>query len=382
MPVKRLLCLLSSLLLLALLCLPAAAAPVPPEISAPSAILMESSTGKILYEKEANTPLPPASVTKIMTILLVAEAIDSGRISLDDMVTASETAASMGGSQIYLEVGESMSVQDLLKAIVVASGNDAATAMAEHIAGSTEGFVALMNQKAEELGMDNTTFVNCHGLDADGHLTTAHDIALMSAELLEKHPWITDYTTIWMDSLRGGAFELANTNKLLRSYTGTTGLKTGSTDLAKYCLSASAVRGDMQLIAVVMAAPSTAERFKSAAQLLDFGFANYEKTVLPVERLAPIPVEGGTLEEVELVCIPDSVTTVLEKGDTRVVDASVTVQQSLTAPVEEGQTVGEVIFRLGETELGRGRIVTAGAVPRRSVLQQFVRYLGMLTMAD
>ena len=259
---------------------------------------------------------------------------------------------------------------------------DAATAMAEHIAGSTEGFVALMNQKAEELGMDNTTFVNCHGLDADGHLTTAHDIALMSAELLEKHPWITDYTTIWMDSLRGGAFELANTNKLLRSYTGTTGLKTGSTDLAKYCLSASAVRGDMQLIAVVMAAPSTAERFKSAAQLLDFGFANYEKTVLPVERLAPIPVEGGTLDEVELVCIPDSVTTVLEKGDTRVVDASVTVQQSLTAPVEEGQTVGEVIFRLGETELGRGRIVTAGAVPRRSVLQQFVRYLGMLTMAD
>ena len=230
--------------------------------------------------------------------------------------------------------------------------------------------------------MDNTTFVNCHGLDADGHLSTAHDIALMSAELLEKHPWITDYTTIWMDSLRGGAFELANTNKLLRSYTGTTGLKTGSTDLSKYCLSASAVRGDMQLIAVVMAAPSTAERFKSAAQLLDFGFANYEKTVLPVERLAPIPVEGGTLDEVELVCIPDSVTTVLEKGDTRVVDASVTVQQSLTAPVEEGQTVGEVIFRLGETELGRGRIVTAGAVPCRSVLQQFVRYLGMLTMAD
>ena len=358
------------------------AAPVPPEVAAPSAILIERTSGTVLYEKNSHEKLAPASVTKIMTILLVAEAIDSGRISLDDMVTASETAASMGGSQIYLEVGESMSVQDLLKAIVVASGNDAATAMAEHIAGSTEGFVALMNQKAEELGMDNTTFVNCHGLDADGHLTTAHDIALMSAELLEKHPWITDYTTIWMDSLRGGAFELANTNKLLRSYTGTTGLKTGSTDLAKYCLSASAVRGDMQLIAVVMAAPSTAERFKSAAQLLDFGFANYEKTVLPVERLAPIPVEGGTLDEVELVCIPDSVTTVLEKGDTRVVDASVTVQQSLTAPVEEGQTVGEVIFRLGETELGRGRIVTAGAVPRRSVLQQFVRYLGMLTMAD
>ena len=292
MPVKRLLCLLSSLLLLALLCLPAAAAPVPPEISAPSAILMESSTGKILYEKEANTPLPPASVTKIMTILLVAEAIDSGRISLDDMVTASETAASMGGSQIYLEVGESMSVQDLLKAIVVASGNDAATAMAEHIAGSTEGFVALMNQKAEELGMDNTTFVNCHGLDADGHLTTAHDIALMSAELLEKHPWITDYTTIWMDSLRGGAFELANTNKLLRSYTGTTGLKTGSTDLAKYCLSASAVRGDMQLIAVVMAAPSTAERFKSAAQLLDFPLetALTQNGIKRSSYLLPLPI--------------------------------------------------------------------------------------------
>lgn len=382
MPVKRLFSLLAALLLSAVLCLPAAAAPVPPEISAPSAILMESSTGKILYEKDANTPLPPASVTKIMTILLVAEAVDSGRISMDDMVTASENAASMGGSQIYLEVGEAMSVRDLLKAIVVASGNDAATAMAEHIAGSTEGFVALMNQKAEELSMENTHFVNCHGLDEAGHLTTAHDIALMSAELLEKHSWITDYTTIWMDSLRGGAFELANTNKLLRSYSGTTGLKTGSTDLAKYCLSASAVRGDMQLIAVVMAAPSTAERFKSAAQLLDFGFANYEKTVLPVERLAPIPVDGGTLEEVELLCIPDSVTTVLEKGDTRVVDASVTVQERLTAPVEDGQTVGEVVFRLGENELGRGRIVAAHAVPRRTLLQQFTRYLGMLMMAQ
>ena len=382
MPVKRLIALLTALLMVAALPLTALAAPVPPEISAPSAILIESSTGKILYEKDAVTRLPPASVTKIMTILLIAEAIDSGRISLDDMVTTSDNAASMGGSQVYLEVGESMSVHDMLKAVVIASGNDAATAMAEHIAGSAEGFVALMNQRAAELGMENTTFVNCHGLDTDGHLTTARDISLMSAELLEKHPWITDYTTIWMDSLRGGEFGLANTNKLLRSYSGTTGLKTGSTGLAKYCLSASAMRGDMQLIAVVMAAPSTAERFKSAAQLLDFGFANYQKQTLPIERLAPIPVDGGTLDQVELLCEPDSVTTVLEKGDARAVEAVTTVQERLTAPVEEGQTVGEIVFKLGDSELGRGRIVAAHAVPRRTVLQQFVKYLGALMMVE
>ncbi len=382
MPVKRLIALLTALLMVAALPLTALAAPVPPEISAPSAILIESSTGKILYEKDADTRLPPASVTKIMTILLIAEAIDSGRISLDDMVTTSDNAASMGGSQVYLEVGESMSVHDMLKAVVIASGNDAATAMAEHIAGSAEGFVALMNQRAAELGMENTTFVNCHGLDTDGHLTTARDISLMSAELLEKHPWITDYTTIWMDSLRGGEFGLANTNKLLRSYSGTTGLKTGSTGLAKYCLSASAMRGDMQLIAVVMAAPSTAERFKSAAQLLDFGFANYQKQTLPIERLAPIPVDGGTLDQVELLCEPDSVTTVLEKGDARAVEAVTTVQERLTAPVEEGQTVGEIVFKLGDSELGRGRIVAAHAVPRRTVLQQFVKYLGALMMVE
>ena len=382
MPVKRLIALLTALLMVAALPLTALAAPVPPEISAPSAILIESSTGKILYEKDADTRLPPASVTKIMTILLIAEAIDSGRISLDDMVTTSDNAASMGGSQVYLEVGESMSVHDMLKAVVITSGNDAATAMAEHIAGSAEGFVALMNQRAAELGMENTTFVNCHGLDTDGHLTTARDISLMSAELLEKHPWITDYTTIWMDSLRGGEFGLANTNKLLRSYSGTTGLKTGSTGLAKYCLSASAMRGDMQLIAVVMAAPSTAERFKSAAQLLDFGFANYQKQTLPIERLAPIPVDGGTLDQVELLCEPDSVTTVLEKGDARAVEAVTTVQERLTAPVEEGQTVGEIVFKLGDSELGRGRIVAAHAVPRRTVLQQFVKYLGALMMVE
>ncbi len=359
----------------------ALAASVAPEISAPSAILMETSTGRVLYEKEADTPLPPASVTKIMTILLIAEAVDSGRITLGDAVPVSEVAASMGGSQVYLEVGEELSVRDMLKAIVIASGNDAATAMAEYIAGSTEGFVSMMNRRAGELGMEHTVFENCHGLDTEGHLTTARDIALMSIELLERHPWITEYSTTWMDSLRDGAFQLANTNKLLRSYHGATGLKTGSTGLAKYCLSASAQRDGMQLVAVVMAAPSTADRFQSAAKLLDFGFANYKKETFPIPPLSPAAVQRGTEEAVDTVCVPDSITLVTEKGETRSVTATPLPQEILIAPVEEGQTVGEVIFRLGEEELGRGRIVTARAVPRRTLFWQMLRYLERLTMA-
>ena len=371
---------LIALLLAALLVLPCAAAgAVAPEITAPSAILMEASTGKVLYEKNADERLPPASVTKVMTILLVVEAIDDGRIALTDMVQTSELAASMGGSQVYLAPGESMSVQDMLKAIVMASGNDASAAMAEHISGSVEGFVAAMNARAVELGMTGTTFTNCHGLDADGHLTTARDIALMSRALLE-HDWITAYTSTWMDSLRGGEFTLANTNKLLKSYNGATGLKTGSTSKAKYCLSATATRNGMQLISVVLAAPSTKDRFVSAAQLLDFGYANYKLETMVCPELSSIPVRGGLAESVAVKAEPDLATVVLEKGDGREPQIKVVAQEELVAPVEAGQTVGEVYYMLGDTEIARGKLTATDAVARRGLGAQFKYFLHKLLL--
>ncbi|HWP80892.1 MAG TPA: D-alanyl-D-alanine carboxypeptidase family protein [Candidatus Acidoferrum sp.] len=370
---------LIALLLTALLVLPCAAGAVAPEITAPSAILMEASTGKVLYEKNADERLPPASVTKVMTILLIAEAIDDERIALTDMVQTSELAASMGGSQIYLAPGETMSVQDLLKAVVMASGNDASAALAEHISGSVEGFVAAMNEKAAALGMVGTTFTNVHGLDADGHLTTARDIALMSRELL-KHEWITAYTSTWMDSLRGGEFTLANTNKLLKSYTGTTGLKTGSTSKAKYCLSATATRNGMDLISVVLAAPTTKDRFVSAAQLLDFGFANYKLETLVCPELENIPVRGGLADTVAVKAEPAQATVVLEKGDTREPQIKVVAQERLTAPVEAGQTVGEVYYMMGETEIARGKLTAAAAVARRGLGAQFKYFLRELLL--
>ncbi|HWQ51461.1 MAG TPA: D-alanyl-D-alanine carboxypeptidase family protein [Terriglobales bacterium] len=370
---------LIALLLTALLVLSCAAGAVAPEITAPSAILMEASTGKVLYEKNADERLPPASVTKVMTILLIAEAIDDERIALTDMVQTSELAASMGGSQIYLAPGETMSVQDLLKAVVMASGNDASAALAEHISGSVEGFVAAMNEKARGLGMAGTTFTNVHGLDADGHLTTARDIALMSRELL-KHEWITAYTSTWMDSLRGGEFTLANTNKLLKSYTGTTGLKTGSTSKAKYCLSATATRNGMDLISVIMAAPTTKDRFVSAAQLLDFGFANYKLETLVCPELESIPVRGGLADTVAVKAEPAQATVVLEKGDNREPQIKVVAQERLTAPVEAGQTVGEVYYMLGETEIARGKLTAASAVARRGLGAQFKYFLRELLL--
>jgi len=370
---------LLALLLAVMLMLPCAAGAVAPEISAPSAILMEASTGKVLYEKNADERLPPASVTKVMTILLIVEAIDDERIALTDMVQTSELAASMGGSQVYLAPGETMSVQDLLKAVVMASGNDASAALAEHISGSVEGFVAAMNEKAKELGMTGTTFTNCHGLDADGHLTTARDIALMSRELL-KHEWITAYTSTWMDSLRGGEFTLANTNKLLKSYNGTTGLKTGSTSKAKYCLSATATRNGMQLISVILAAPSTKDRFVSAAQLFDFGFANYKLETMICPELASIPVRGGLADSVAVKAEPPVATVVLEKGDNREPQIKVVAQEELTAPVEAGQTVGEVYYMLGDTEIARGKLTAADAVARRGLGDQFKYYLQQLLL--
>ena len=261
-------------------------------ISAPSAVLMEKSTGSVLFAKDEHTPREPASVTKVMTLLLTMEAIDSGLLSYDDIVTGSAHASSMGGSQIWLKEGEQMTVRDLLKAVCVVSGNDAAVALGEHLAGSEDAFVDRMNKRAQELGMLDTHFVNATGLPAAGHVTSAHDIAVMSRELILNHPDLRQFTTIWMDSLRDGESMLVNTNKLIRFYDGATGLKTGSTDSAGYCLSATAERGGMELIAVVMNGKTSDERFADARALLDYGFATYTLvSVAPDAALAPLPVE-------------------------------------------------------------------------------------------
>ncbi|MEE1330258.1 MAG: D-alanyl-D-alanine carboxypeptidase family protein, partial [Acutalibacteraceae bacterium] len=276
------------------------------EIKAKSVILMEPVTGKVLYEDNQDEKTPPASITKIMSLLLVMEAIDSKDISLETVVTASEHACSMGGSQIWLEPGETMTVNDLLKATVIASANDACVALGELVAGSEEGFVAMMNRRAKELGMTSTNFVNCTGLDADGHLTTAYDVALMSSELI-KHPLIKDYSTVWMDSLRDGKSELVNTNKLVRFYEGTTGLKTGTTSTAKYCLSATAQRNGLELVAVIMSADSTADRFNGAKKLLDYGFANYNFSSVNagLDENTAVKVEKGTQREVKVKALND-----------------------------------------------------------------------------
>ena len=271
-----------------LLILPAAAVSGGPAVEAGSAILMEKETGTVLYEANAHDKLEPASVTKVMTLLLVMEAIDDGRLKMEDMVTVSAQAASMGGSQVYLKEGEQMTVHDMLKAVAVVSGNDAAVALAEHIAGSEEGFVERMNRRAAELGMADTTFINCTGLPAAGHLTSAYDIAVMSRALLA-HPGIREFTTIWMDSVRDGQFQLANTNKLIRFYEGATGLKTGFTDSALYCLSATAERDGMELIAVVMKCPTSEKRFEGAKALLNFGFANYTLLDVHPDPARPCP---------------------------------------------------------------------------------------------
>jgi D-alanyl-D-alanine carboxypeptidase (penicillin-binding protein 5/6) len=342
-------------------------------IQAKSAVLMEASTGKILYEQNSHEKLPPASVTKVMTMLLIMEAIDNGKISFDDMVTSSEYAASMGGSQIYLEPGEQMSVHDMLKAIAVASGNDASVAMAEHIYGSEEAFVKAMNDKAKELGMNDTNFVNCNGLDADNHYTSAYDIALMSRELL-KHPKIHDYLTIWIDSLRDGKFGLANTNKLIRFYPGANGIKTGSTGKALYCLSASAKRDGMQLIAVIMAAPNTKERFNAATKLLDYGFANYSivSGAKKGELVGELDVLKGITNKVNLVTASDF-NALIKKGQQGNIDKKVNIADNLHAPVEKGQKVGEIVFSAGGEEVGKVDVITSEAVEKVSVDKVFIK---------
>lgn len=339
------------------------------EITAPSAVLMEAATGTVLYEKDAHTPLPPASVTKIMTLLLVMEALDAGRIGWDDTVTASEAAAAKGGSQVYLEAGEQMSLQEMLKSVVVVSANDCATALAEHVAGSEAAFVELMNRRAQELGMENTHFVNCTGLDdepdAETHLTTAYDIALMSRELL-KHDEIRDYTTIWMDSVRNGEFGLANTNKLVRFYQGTTGLKTGYTSAAGHCLSASAERDGVEFIAVVLHCATSGERFQAAKQLLDYGFANYTLAQPdPETEIPPVPVVLGTAEAI--VPVPDNDDPVLiEKGQAAGITTRVEVADQVRAPVEAGQRLGTLTLQSDGAPLAAIPLVAPEAVPRRT----------------
>ena len=339
------------------------------EVAAPSAVLMEAATGTVLYEKDAHTPLPPASVTKIMTLLLVMEALDAGRIGWDDTVTASEAAAAKGGSQVYLEAGEQMSLQEMLKSVVVVSANDCATALAEHVAGSEAAFVELMNRRAQELGMENTHFVNCTGLDdepdAETHLTTAYDIALMSRALL-KHDEIRDYTTIWMDSVRNGEFGLANTNKLVRFYQGTTGLKTGYTSAAGHCLSASAERDGVEFIAVVLHCATSGERFQAAKQLLDYGFANYTLAQPdPETEIPPVPVVLGTVEAI--VPVPDNDDPVLiEKGQAAGITTRVEVADQVRAPVEAGQRLGTLTLQSDGSPLAAIPLVAPEAVPRRT----------------
>ena len=326
-----------------------------------AAILIEPETGNVLYEKNPDERMPEASITKVMTMLLVFEALDSGRISMEDTVMCSEYAASMGGSQIWLEPGEEMTVHELIKAAMVGSANDASVVLAEYVAGSHESFVAMMNARAAELGMENTAYKNCTGLDAEGHVTSARDIAIVSAELM-RHEKVLEYSTIWMDSMRGGTLELVNTNKLVRTYQGITGLKTGTTSQAGCCVTATAERDGMSLIAVVMGAPNSKTRFSCASKLLDYGFAGYELLDLnSIAVTAPmVPVEKGIEKELKTV-VDMSGKVLIPKGRGADVTVKIESAETVTAPVEYGQTVGEVTLMLDDKCLGVYNIVTDGA---------------------
>lgn len=343
-------------------------------IAAPSAILIEKESGEVIYEKNADEQLEPASVTKVMTILLIAEAIDSGVISLDDTVSVSSYAASMGGSQVFLEEGETMSVGEMLKCIVVSSANDAAVAMAEYIAGTEQAFVSMMNSRAEELGMTNTHFGNCTGLLKDpSHLTTARDISIMSRELI-KHDWIKEYTTIWMDTIRDGTFGLSNTNKLVRYYSGATGLKTGFTSSAGYCLSATAERDGVEYIAVVLHCETTSDRFESAKTLLSYAFSNYTViSALPDEVLIPVPVTLGSCEYVQPI-LESEESMLIKKGDISRIEKTVEITEGVTAPVEEGQLLGSLTLTLDGEILTQTNIVAGSDVPRLTVWEIFKGY--------
>lgn len=347
-------------------------------VKAKGAVLMEVSTGKVLYEMNPDEKLAHASITKIMSLLLVTEAIESGKIRLEDTVTASETAASMGGSQIWLKAGETMTVHELLKAAAVASANDACVALAEHIAGSVEEFVARMNERAARLGMKNTTFVNCTGLDADGHLTTARDVALMSRELI-RHDLIREYTQIWIDYLRNGETQLVNTNKLVRFYEGTTGLKTGTTSKAGYCLSATAQRDGMELVAVVMGGESGNERFNAAKRMLNYGFANFRvaaacPTGEQKAALQSIPVRHGKENSVS-IRMPKIAPVVIPKGNRSELRCNLSLPEEITAPVTAGQKLGTLTVLRGEETVAIYDLCAAGEVKKLDFLTILRRLL-------
>lgn len=351
-------------------------------LSAPSAILMEASTGTIIYEKDADTSLHPASITKIMTLILIFDALDAGTIHLDDTVTVSEHAASMGGSQVFFEPGETQTVDTMIKCISVASANDACVAMAEYIAGSETEFVARMNERAKGLGMNNTNFVNCCGLDTDGHMTTAHDVALMSRELITKYPQIHDYCTIWMDNIthvtkKGSSeFGLANTNKLIRQYEYATGLKTGSTGLAKFCVSATAKKDGVELIAVIMAAPDPKGRFADATALLNYGFSKCQVYSDDNPKpLANLPIKRGTSDSVEL-----SYQGTFRYVDTTGADLSgitkeIKLPKEASAPIKAKDVAGKAVYKLNGTEIGSVPIIYNELIPEATFLDYFQKVL-------
>ena len=379
---KRVLLMVTVLITLIVLPFPVQAAG--PQVTGKSSLLMDVTTGTVLQESNAHEKLAPASVTKIMTMLLIMEAVDSGKIAMTDMVTASETAAAKGGSQIYLKAGETMTVSDMLKSIAVSSANDCACAMAEHIAGSEEAFVALMNRRAAELGMQDTHFVNCTGLDdgedAAQHRTSAYDIALMSRQLLKHHPDIKKFTTIWMDTVRNGTFGLSNTNKLVRFYQGATGLKTGFTSGAGYCLSATAQREGMELIAVVMGADTSASRNAACKQLLDYGFANFALIEPELPEPEPVSIKLGKAENVEAI-LGEKVGILIEKGQKSSVSMDLSVEESVTAPVSRGQRLGTLTVRAGEQILQEVPLVAASAVERMEFGDLFTMVLKRAAMA-
>lgn len=372
--------------LLAALCmvtlLPVQAAAVELPLTSRAALLMEKTTGQILFAQNEHEKLEPASVTKIMTLLLTMDAIDSGALAYDDVVTVSANAAGMGGSQVFLAEGEQITVEELLKCVCVSSGNDAAVALAEKVAGVTELFVEQMNNRARGLGMDDTHFVNPTGLTAEGHVTSAHDIALMSRELLTKHPDIRSFTTIWTDSIRGGTFDLANTNKLIRRYDGATGLKTGYTASAGYCISATAEREGMELIAVVMKGETADKRNADAKALLNYGFSAYALvSAAPEEPLPALPVTMGEVDTVALTLPPDALTAVVEKGQAAALERRIDLPESLPAPVRQGQQVGTLTLCSGDTELMTVPILAAEDAAGRSWGRMFTDLLKMAVFA-
>ena len=333
------------------------------------AVFIEQNSGRVLYDHNMHQKLRPASVTKIMSILLIMEAIDSGRLSYTDKIPCTETAAAMGGSQIWLDVREELTVDEMLKAICVVSANDCTVAMAEYLAGSQEAFVEQMNAKAKELGMNDTNFKNCHGIDEDGHETSAYDIALMSRELLTKHPNIAKYTTIWMDSLRDGKSELVNTNKLIRNYKGATGLKTGSTSIALYNLSASATRDNLSLIAVIMKAPTTKIRFAEAEKLLDYGFSNFQYSKFSNENdiLKSISVQKGVKDSIDLA-YETSVGALVKKGESKNVEQTINIPEIISAPINKGDVIGNIVYTIDGNEVAKVNIIANESVEKNNII--------------